>query len=115
LAQALAGDLPALNALAGLVEKLMRKPNDPTAAVLALNGSLAPLKTSAGGLGVLFLEGLGYALKSGFYVLTTPNRAKLEGAQAAIQRAMCDESYLVVRKRLRLFHCVRPRYIFGSV
>lgn len=74
---------------------------------LQLSGSLAPIKSAAGGAGVRFLEALGYAPNKGFLVLAgPPSPSLLAAAMAALQRASLDESYQVwPRSTRRQFKC----------
>jgi hypothetical protein len=91
LAQALSSDRPALDAVYGIVEKLIVNPNDQTVTVLQLGGSLAPIKSSEPA--VNFLKELGYISRSGFLVVKTPQG--LHQARSAIQNAMSNEQYCV--------------------
>ena len=80
LAQAMAADAEALNALSELVDKLTRNPTDQTAAVLMLKGKLAPVAQAAGGIGVQFLQELGYARNKGFWALQSKGAGGGSGA-----------------------------------
>lgn len=92
MAQALSGNRPALDAVNGIVEKLLKNPKDQTVAVLQLAGSLAPIKSSDNA--VNFLKELGYNWRSGFLMLKSAPQSLYE-AKSAINKAMANEQYNV--------------------
>mmetsp|Transcript_5848 Transcript_5848/g.10934 ORF Transcript_5848/g.10934 Transcript_5848/m.10934 type:complete len:516 (+) Transcript_5848:141-1688(+) len=97
LAGALASNRDALNAVLGVVDKLLAGGGVAQTALVLHLGSKSKLSClAAGGAGVRFLHALGYYERSGFYVVATPpTAARLEQARGALERAMSDEAYLL--------------------
>mmetsp|Transcript_25979 Transcript_25979/g.30759 ORF Transcript_25979/g.30759 Transcript_25979/m.30759 type:complete len:460 (+) Transcript_25979:62-1441(+) len=92
LAQSLSKDQKALDAINGILEKLIINPSDSRVTVLQLGGSLAPIKNSENAINLL--KELGYESRSGFLMLKTIPK-NLQETKLCLLQAKGTEDYRI--------------------